>query len=211
MHPKLDELLALRNGDGAGDVARHVERCEHCRAELEGLRLMASELNSLPSFSPPGDTWSEIRHRVISHRRRSTRVRLALAAAAVLAVAAVALVARFGAVGSDPSRLGISETRVAVEHLSNASRELEFVLQDPSLQSRVLSPRRAAMIVELEDRIALVDIALAQNTDQEPDQRAVVLWSDRVELLDALVTARGGETRDIGVIHAVNRNQGSLQ
>ena len=138
-------------------------------------------------------------------------MRFALAAASVLVVAAVSLVARFGAVRSDPKPPGISETRLAVEHLSNASRELEFVLQDPSLQSRVLSPRRAAMIVELEDRIALVDIALAQNTDQEPDQRAVVLWSDRVELLDALVTARGGETRDISVIPAVNRNQGSLQ
>ena len=154
MHPKLDELLALRNGDDAAGVAPHVEQCEHCRTELEGLRLMASELNALPSFSPPSDAWSEIRHRVVSHRRRSARVRFALAAASVVAVAAVSLVARFGAVRSDPEPPGISETRLAVEHLSNASRELEFVLQDPSLQSRVLSPRRAAMIVELEDRIA---------------------------------------------------------
>jgi hypothetical protein len=67
------------------------------------------------------------------------------------------------------------------------------------------------MIVELEDRIALVDLALAQHTDRQPDERAVVLWSDRVELLDALVTARSGESREFGVIHAVNRNQGSLQ
>jgi hypothetical protein len=211
MHPKLDELLALRDGDGAVDTARHVERCERCRAKLEELRATASALRDLPSFAPPSEAWAGIRQRIISHRRRSTGVRVALVAACFLAVAAVTLVARFGALGDDPRRPGIADTRLAVEHLSSASRELELVLQDPSLQSQVLSPRRAAMIVELEDRIALVDIALAQRTDDEPGERAVVLWSDRVELLDALVTARGGETRGIGVTHAVNRNRGSLQ
>ena len=211
MHPKMDELLALRDGDGAAETARHVERCDQCRAEVEELRAMASALKDLPSSAPPGEAWTEIRHRIVLHRRRSTGVRFALVAASVFAAAAVTLVARFGVVGGDPDRPGINETRVAVEHLSTASRELELVLEDPSLQSRVLSPRRAAMIVELEDRIALVDIALAQNTDYEPDERAVVLWSDRVELLDALVIARGGESREIGATLAVNRNQGSLK
>jgi hypothetical protein len=211
MHPNLDELLALRDGDGGADTARHVERCELCRAELEELRATMGALRELPSIAPPGEAWTGIRHRIVSQRRRSTRSRFALVAASILAVTAVTLVARFGGLGSDPESAGIGEARMAVEHLSTASRELELVLQDPSLQSRVLSPRRAAMIVEIEDRIAIVDIALAENTSAGPDERAVVLWSDRVELLDALVTARRGDTGDIGVMHAVNRNQGSLQ
>lgn len=211
MHPKLNELLALRDGDGAADTARHVEQCENCRTELEELRATARALNDLPSFGAPDEAWPGIRRRIVAHRRRATRLRFGLVAASLVAVAAVTLVVRFGVVDNDPIPPGIGEPRVAVEHLSSASRELELVLQDPSLQSRVLSPGRAAMIVELEDRIALVDIALAQHTEQEPDGRAVVLWSDRVELLDALVTARGGEARESGVVHAVNRNQGSVQ
>jgi hypothetical protein len=211
MHPNLDELLALRDGDGAAETARHVERCEHCRTELEELRAAARALKDLPSFEAPDEAWPEIRHRIVFRRRRSTRARFGLVAASLLAVAAVTLVMRFGAVEDDPMASGTGEPRLAVEHLSNASRELELVLRNPSLQSRVLSPGRAAMIVELEDRIALVDVALAQNADREPDERAVVLWSDRVHLLDALVTARGGDTRETGVVDAVNRNQGSLQ
>lgn len=211
MHPKPEELLALRDGDGAAETARHVEQCENCRAKLGELEATARALKDLPSFKAPDEAWSEIRHRIVARRRSSIRLRFGLVAACLLAVATVTLVVRFGMVVDDPIPPGIGETRLAVEHLSSASRELELVLREPSLQSRVLSPGRAAMIVELEDRIALVDIALAQNADQEPDDRAVVLWSDRVQLLDALVTVRGGETRDIGVMRAVNRNQRSLQ
>jgi hypothetical protein len=211
MHPKLDELLALRDGEGAAETARHVEQCELCRAELEELRATAHALGDLPSFEAPDGAWPEIQRRIVVHRGRSLRRRFGLVAASLVAVAAVTLVVRFGVVDDDPIPAGIAEKRLAVEHLSSASRELELVLQDLSLQSRVLSPGRAAMIVELEDRIALVDIALALNAGEEPDERVVVLWSDRVELLDALVTARGGATREMGVVHAINRNQGSLQ
>lgn len=211
MHPNMEELLALRDGYGATDTARHVEGCERCRAELEGLEATAHALRDLPSFEAPHEAWSVIRHRIVARRRSSIRFRFGLVAACLLAVASVTLVVRFRTVVDDPPAPSIGETRLAVEHLSSASRELELVLRDPSLQSRVLSPGRAAMIVELEDRIALVDIALAQSADQEPDERAVVLWSDRVQLLDALVTVRGAETRDFGVTHAVNRQQRSLQ
>lgn len=101
------------------------------------------------------------------------------------------------------------DTREAIEHLSSASRDLEMILQESSLQTCVLSPRRAAMIVELEDRIALVDLALSRQTEREPGERAVALWSDRVELLDALVTVRSGDLRSDGVTYADNRYQGS--
>jgi hypothetical protein len=210
MHLTMDELLALRDGDGAADAVRHVERCNVCRVELEQLWNTAIALRSLPSVEPPADTWDEISRSIVARRRRWTRLCFALVAAAVLAVAAVSLVTRFADVGSDPDRPGLTDTRLAVEYLSAASRELELVLQDPSLHSRVLSPQRAAMIVELEDRIALVDTALAQAADQEPGERAVVLWSDRVRLLDALVTARGGELPKVGVMPVENPGQGSL-
>jgi hypothetical protein len=124
-------------------------------------------------------------------------------------LATAAIVGRFGPAGGDIESLSASDTTEAVEQLSNASRELEWVLRDGSLRSPVLSPRQAAMIVELEDRIALVDLAIAQSRETEPDVRAVALWSDRVELLDALVTARSGAVRFDGIARANNRNEGS--
>jgi hypothetical protein len=210
MHLQLNELLALRDGKGTAESVRHVERCDACRAELEELRATATALKNLPSFAPPIEAWAEIRQRVVSRRRRSAGLRFALIAASLLAVAAVPLLTQVGNSRDAVKPAGNRETRVVVEYLSAASRELEQVLRDPSLQSRVLSPQRAAMIVELEDRIALVDMALARQADQEPGERAVALWSDRVELLDALVTARSGEPPEVGVIPVEKKEQGSL-
>jgi hypothetical protein len=73
----------------------------------------------------------------------------------------------------------------------------------------VLSPRRAAVIVDLEDRIALVDTALADPPSAWGVEENVVLWSHRVELLDALVAARVGTMNEEGVGYAVFQYEGS--
>jgi hypothetical protein len=49
MHPTLDDLLALRDGDGPADAARHVEQCERCSGAIEELRAAASALRALPA------------------------------------------------------------------------------------------------------------------------------------------------------------------
>jgi hypothetical protein len=136
-------------------------------------------------------------------------LRLGIAAAVLLGLATAAILGRFGPAGDAVESVSVSDTREVVEQLSKASRELEMVLQDGSLRSPVLSPRQAAMIVELEDRIALVDLALSESRESEPDVRAVALWSDRVELLDALVTARSSEERNDSIVWANNRNERS--
>jgi hypothetical protein len=211
MHPNLDELLALRDGDGSADVRRHVQGCERCRTEIEELRLAGDALCALPQYTPPEGSWEFIRHRLVTRNRKPLDVRLGVAAAVLFALATAAIIARLGSGVGTLESVSSGETKEAVEQLSNASRELELVLRDGTLQSPVLSPRQAAMIVELEDRIALIDLAIAQSHETEPDVRAVALWSDRVELLDALVTARGGAVRTDGVVRASNRNQGSRQ
>lgn len=211
MHPNLDELLALRDGDGSAGVRCHVEGCELCRAEIEELRLAREALRALPQCPPPEGSWEVIRHRFVARRRKPIDVRLGVAAAVLLALSTAAIIGRLGPrIGTLESVSG-DDTKEAVEQLSSASRELELVLRDGSLQSPVMSPRQAAMIVEIEDRIALIDLAIAQSPETEPDVRAVALWSDRVELLDALVTARGGEVRTDGVVRASNRKQGGRQ
>lgn len=209
MHPNLVELLALRDGEGTFGVERHVEGCEQCRAELEELRLAAEALRALPPYPPPEGSWNDLRHRLVTERRKPVDLRIGVAAAVLLALATAAIVGRLGPPSGTLESVSVGETREVVEQLSNASRELELVLRDWSLQSPVLSPRQAAMIVEIEDRIALIDLAIAQNHEREPDVRAVALWSDRVELLDALVSARGGGLRSEAVVPASNRNQGS--
>jgi ABC-type enterochelin transport system substrate-binding protein len=75
----------------------------------------------------------------------------------------------------------------------------------------VLSPRRAAVIVDLEDRIATLDMAMADQTADWGVEKNVALWSRRVELLDALVTARTGTLGEEGVGYAVFRYEGSQQ
>ena len=206
MHPNLDELLAHRDGEGTVETARHVERCAECQSAVEELKAVASALGELPSIPPPDESWDHVRNRVLGQRGRSIGVRLAMVAAAVIAVATVVFMNRLETPEGARTAPSVEDPQVAIEQLSHASRELEVVLRETTLQNRVLSTRRAAMIVELEDRIALVDLALTLNADVAPDQRAIALWSDRVELLDALVTVRGGKGRsNEGVTHAVNQ------
>lgn len=208
MHPEMDELLALRDGEGSAEAGRHAERCERCRAEIEALRSAAAALRSLPQSEPPSGAWDEIRRRIAARKRRAVAIRLGLAAAAVFVVATAVVVERLAMLKGGDNAMSSGDVRATVEQLSSASRELETVLQDLSVRAPVLTPRRAAMIVELEDRIALVDLALGQSSDATGELE-VALWSDRVELLDALVAVRGADSETDGVMFAVNRNQGS--
>ncbi len=204
MHPTTEELLELRDGEDADETtARHLEQCNECRNRLEELRAVSSALKELAQVPPPEDSWTEIRKRAIGKRRRPVDLQVGVAAAVLLAVGVAAMIGHFGVGDRFPERAESAGTREAIEQLSSASRELELLLRDSSLQSPVLSTQRAAMIVELEDRIAVVDLILAQSSFEQ-DERTVVLWSDRVELLDALVAARSGQIPIGGIVQAVN-------
>ena len=211
MHPNLDELLALRDGDGDVEGSRHVRFCGQCGEELAELSTAAAALRALPAIVAAEDQWPRIQDRVLRRRKRSLILRVAAAAACGVAALVVVMVVR-----PAPPDEAIPADRdayapVAVEHLTNASKELELVLHRPSLRTQVLSPTRAAIIVDIEDRIALVDLALAESTSDPPDETAVALWSDRVELLDALVSARGGPPRSDGIVYANQVFEGSIR
>ena len=55
MHVELEELLALRDGEGDAAVAAHVADCELCAAELDRLRALTAELRALPAERPEHD------------------------------------------------------------------------------------------------------------------------------------------------------------
>jgi hypothetical protein len=196
MHPSQQELLDLRDGEGTAETERHLQSCVRCAREVDELRVAADALRDLPCFSPEEDLWPRVEGALLDRRRRKTRL-IVGAVAAALVVAATSLVAvRLGSRGESIARVSPADLGMAVEQLQVASSELESMLQSPSLRAPVLSPQRAALIVEIEDRIAVVDLALSRNEPEFAGPRAVALWSDRVELLDALVVVRSGDRRD---------------
>lgn len=76
-------------------VARHLERCPDCQAELAALRATADLLRAEPPTDPPVDLWPAIRSRLTPRSARTRRPSrawqpaLALAMVLLLVVAAV--------------------------------------------------------------------------------------------------------------------------
>ncbi len=208
MHPKMDDLLALRDGDGSDEAVRHVERCARCSAAVEELRVTASALSALPTIGSDRDHWPEIRRRVVERRRRRRALQIAAVAASIIAVVTTVVLVQ-SPEQAPSSSVRIAEARIAIDDLAAASSGLEAILRDPALQRQVLSPRRAAVIIDLEDRIAVLDMALADQPTSWGVEQNVALWSHRVELLDALVTARTGDLGETGVSYAVSQHEGS--
>jgi hypothetical protein len=59
-HLELDELLALRDGEGTAFARAHVDTCESCKTELDRLFQIQAQLRALPAFGPPRDLWLRI-------------------------------------------------------------------------------------------------------------------------------------------------------
>src|SRR5262245_18623474 len=86
MHASIDHLLSLRDGQPVdAATAAHVERCQHCSAELRKLRETQAKLQSLPSLDAPS-SFAEIQRamaRPVVPRRRAVSARLVAALAFV--------------------------------------------------------------------------------------------------------------------------------
>ena len=202
MHLTTEQLLALRDGEVAPEPGRHLLQCPECARRVEEMEVLRSALCGLPALEPPAVAWEGI---LAEHRRRQrARQRLAWAAAAaallVMAVTAGLLLRPTTTRSSAPP----APRPADLAELMAASRDLEMVLRSPSLRSPVLRPAEAARIVALEDQLALVDTQLVAVQAGPSRERALVLWSDRVELLDQLVRARGRYNGEAGFRHATD-------
>jgi hypothetical protein len=206
MHPTTENLLALRDGEGAPEHRRHVLQCPECARQVASMSELQSELRGLPALEPPAGGWE----RILAEQRRQQRARRALvwaAAAAAMLVMAVTTGLLLRPDATPPSGPPAARSDDMAD-LMNASRELEMVLRSPSLRSPVLRPAEAARIVALEDQLALIDTQLVAAGDGLPRSRALALWSGRVELLDELVRARGRyDGRGGHIRYAVNGDQ----
>ena len=182
MHCTMDDLVAVRDGEGSVWARRHVEECATCRGEMDALYQRVAQLKALPALRPPRDRWTAVRDTIVAERtrrrRRWTRAGLALAAA----------LAGVMVVGPMIGRPGYAEK---LADAKRQSAQLEDSLQLYDLDGRVMSGTQAELTARLEDQIAALDGRLAQVNEQAAREAQLVdLWRQRVDLMQQLVQVR---------------------
>ena len=193
MHCTMEDLGAVRAGEGSVWARRHITTCAACRGELEALFQRVAQLKALPALHPPRDRWPAIQATLRAERSRRRRTwgtwtgSLALAAT----IAAVLLVQP---PGGEQGKL-----HAELNQAKQQSATLEDSLQQFDIDGRVLSGHAAAVVAELEDRISVLDGTLAQHEQNVRDAELVKLWQERVGLMRELVNARATRARYVGL------------
>jgi anti-sigma factor RsiW len=185
-HGTVEELLALRDGEGSAWVREHVAACGPCAAELQRLEQVRAHLRALPVFAPPRDVWPVVRE---AARRERARRRLwtgsSLVAAAAVVVLAVAVLRRPASAAPED---------VALQQAMAESATMEQLFRSVHPDRRALTGQAAGVVAELEDQLAQVDAALGDTVTWQRDPGQVAaLWKQRAGLLSALVDVH--ETR----------------
>ncbi|HMA42946.1 MAG TPA: hypothetical protein VKO86_02920 [Gemmatimonadales bacterium] len=182
MHCTMDDLVAVRDGEGSVWARRHVEECGTCRGEMDALYQRVAQLKALPALRPPRDRWQGVRDVIVAERSRQRRrwMRAGLALAAALA--------------------GLMVVRPMMQHPALAdelaqaklhSAQLEDSLQLYDADGRVMSGVEADLTARLEDQIAALDGQLAQADERAAREAQLVdLWRQRVDLMQQLVQVR---------------------
>jgi hypothetical protein len=186
MHPSLENLLALRDGEAPPEVAAHVAGCVACMTELDSLHAMRSALRELPLAAPPPgvlDRIHDARRRAPLQRRWRYAGAFALAASVIVTVA---LLVRAPLELPVPVDVPARDPGIGLTELHAHSRDLDMLLTQIDAGDRVLDLATAGTIVALEDRIAALDRHLAAGEALE-EGVAAALWRHRVELMEALV------------------------
>lgn len=99
MHLTIETLARLVDEAPTRDESAHLERCERCRTELEGLRDQKEDLANLPAIQPTMDAWDSLETRLRAEGLIRTPVRRSLSPAWMRAAAAVVLFLGGGAAG----------------------------------------------------------------------------------------------------------------
>jgi hypothetical protein len=127
-----------------------------------------------------------IRERAVRDRRGRTVRRVGIGTLAL--AAGIALLIGVRAVDFPIGARSATDAELAA--LMTQSQALEATLRSYGTDGRVLTGRAAGIIADLEDRIALVDAGINQvSAGGGPPDQLIGLWQDRVDLMDALVSA----------------------
>jgi hypothetical protein len=195
MHLSLEDLLAVRDGEATADAVDHAASCPDCGAEIERLRTIQRGLVALPENRPPQDFWPGVRAALAAHRSRRRWLVAGWAAAGLAAAFTLAIGVRGGLEAWHEANIARQ-----TKELVATSQRLEQQLRTYGGASRVVSGQTAGTIVQLEDRIGLVDLQLSRvGSDRVPSEDVVNLWQERVRLLDALVSVQTSRTAYVGL------------
>ncbi|HYX81266.1 MAG TPA: hypothetical protein VE714_02665 [Gemmatimonadales bacterium] len=189
----MDDLGALRAGEGSVWARRHITTCTACRAELDALYQRVAQLKALPTLRPPRDRWPAVRavlHAERSRRRRTWGTWIGSLVLAAMIAGILLLKPPSGTTGTLYAELSQAKQQSAT---------LEDSLQQYDTDGRVLSGHAAAVVAELEDRISMLDGTLAQREQSVQDAELVKLWRERVGLMRELVNARATRARYVGL------------
>lgn len=191
MHCTIEDLVALRDGEGSVWARRHVEQCAECQAERERLYQRVAQLKALPALRPPRDRWPAIRDAVVAERSRKRRRWMRGGLAVAAAVAGLMIVRP------------MVQQPVRADELAQAkqqSAQLETTLRDYDSDSRVMSGREADLTAQLEDQIAVLDGQLSQLGDSaRADAQLVDLWRQRVDLMQQLMQVHVTRAKYVGL------------
>lgn len=191
MHCTMDDLLALRDGEGSVWARKHREECAACRAELEAVYQRVAQLKALPALRPARDRWPAVRDVVLAERARRRRRWTGFAFAAAAALTGLMVIA---------PTLGNKTNAEDLAQAKQQSAQLESTLQDYDPEGRVMSGREAEISARLEDQIALLDGQLIQLDDQSVQEALLVdLWRQRVDLMQQLVQVRATRAKYVGL------------
>jgi hypothetical protein len=188
MHCTVEDLLALRDGEGSDWARRHLDACPVCQTEREALYQRVARLKALPVRRPARDRWPVIRAEIERDRSRRGRRRwIGVGLAAAAAVLGVMVI-------------GPTDHNAQAEALAKAKQQsarLESTLHAYGPDGRVMSGREAELTAQLEDQIAQLDGRLTQ---LEPKSAQLLdLWRQRVDLMQQLVQVRVTRAKYVGL------------
>ena len=192
MHCTMDDLVAVRDGEGSAWARRHLEDCAACRAELDALYQRVAQLKALPALRPPRDRWDVVRGELLGTQQRRRRVWGTMSLAAAAAVAGLIVFRPWS--GGNTLHAELSQAK-------QQCSTLESALQQYDADGRVVSGRSAALAAQLEDQIALVDAQLSQSPagNRTPEAQLVNLWKQRANLMQQLYQVRVTRVSYVGL------------
>ena len=191
MHCTMDDLLALRAGEGSVWARQHLDACPACRAELEALYQRIAQLKALPALTPARERWPAIRDILRAERERRRRKWGVWSVAAAAVLAGVLVFRPFGG--------GREAYADELAQAKQQSATLESALQRYDPDGRVSSGRQAALAAQLEDQIAAIDGQLALVDKMAREAELMKLWRQRVDLMQRLVQVRVTRASYVGL------------
>lgn len=202
MHADFKELLSLRDGEPIdASTEQHIVTCAQCRLELARLHGLKNGLRQMPQLSPPPLAWALIREELgrLPLRRQNWSWLTVYAASVLGAVIALAFLwsIHLGHGHAAVDSVGVASIanhNDALDPLLTRSQELEQILQGLPQRPTVQRAATSVAIDELQTRIQVVDLQLAEEAKGQPDRAQLNrLWNARVQLLNSLVYLRYAE------------------